>query len=218
MWASRRGAPMCSKRAAAATAGARSPDGERAVIAVPGDASSPGAAQELVRPGDRAVRPARRIRRRGGRPEACRPAGEHAPGLGESRSTPTSYRRSSGCQAAIPRLEAGGAIVLIGSTAGVRGSEVSLPYATAKAGVSLLARDARRAPGRQEACASTAWSRAASRTAMLEAADLAGPAAARRARAGLRRPPPGPTHLGGSPRPRRSPKSWRSCSRTARAS
>jgi len=45
-----------------------------------------------------------------------------------------------GCQAAIPRLGPGGAIVLLGSTAALRGSPVSVPYATAKAGLSLVVR------------------------------------------------------------------------------
>ncbi|MEA2143624.1 MAG: hypothetical protein QOI64_2054 [Solirubrobacteraceae bacterium] len=45
-----------------------------------------------------------------------------------------------GCQAAAGRLEPGGSIVLIGSVAAMRGSEVSLPYAVAKGGLSLMAK------------------------------------------------------------------------------
>jgi meso-butanediol dehydrogenase/(S,S)-butanediol dehydrogenase/diacetyl reductase len=43
-------------------------------------------------------------------------------------------------QAAVPRLQAGGSIVFLGSIASLRGSDVSTPYAVAKGGLSLLAR------------------------------------------------------------------------------
>jgi NAD(P)-dependent dehydrogenase (short-subunit alcohol dehydrogenase family) len=52
-----------------------------------------------------------------------------------------------GCQVAARVLRQGGSIVLVGSVASLRGSDVSLPYAVAKSGLSLLARNLSRRLG-----------------------------------------------------------------------
>jgi NAD(P)-dependent dehydrogenase (short-subunit alcohol dehydrogenase family) len=52
-----------------------------------------------------------------------------------------------GCQVAARVLRQGGSIVLVGSVASLRGTDVSLPYAVAKSGLSLLARNLSRRLG-----------------------------------------------------------------------
>jgi NAD(P)-dependent dehydrogenase (short-subunit alcohol dehydrogenase family) len=115
------------------------PGGEDAVLALTGDAAQPGQAQALV---DGVVE-------RFGRLDGfVASAGLQRP-VDLLTSTPQEWTRAIeanlvsavlGCQAAAPRLPAGGAIVLIGSTAATRSSAVSVPYATAKAGLSLVTR------------------------------------------------------------------------------
>jgi NAD(P)-dependent dehydrogenase (short-subunit alcohol dehydrogenase family) len=124
---------------AAADLAASSGRGADAVVAVPGDATDPEHARALA---DAAVG---RFGRLDGFVAA---AGIQRP-VDLLDSTAEDWRAAIdanlvsaivGCQAVADRLEPAGAIVVIGSVAGVRGSEVSLPYAVAKGGLSMVAK------------------------------------------------------------------------------
>lgn len=115
------------------------PRGGESVVAVVGDATQLGAAEGFLD----AV-----VERFGHLDAFVAGAGVQRP-VQLLRSTPEDWSTAlrgnlvssvMGCQAAVQRLSSGGAVIFIGSTAGARGSTVSIPYAVAKAGLSIVAR------------------------------------------------------------------------------
>jgi NAD(P)-dependent dehydrogenase (short-subunit alcohol dehydrogenase family) len=125
-----------------------SPEGEAAVVAVSGDAAVPEDARRLVD----AV-----VERHGRLDGLVVGAGTQRP-VDILTSSADDWRGALdgnllpavvGCQAAVPHLESGGSIVFLGSVAALRGSDVSIPYAVAKAGLSLIAKQLAAKLGRQ---------------------------------------------------------------------
>ena len=132
----RRPDPLARAARDLASSAARGPD---AVVAVPGDANDPDQARALVDAGlDRFGRLDGFVAGDG----IQRPVDLLESGADDWRAAIEGNLVSAvvGCQTVADRLEPGGSIVLLGSVAAFRGSEVSLPYAVAKGGLALLAK------------------------------------------------------------------------------